>query len=81
MLTLSTVLAGRREAYVSTTGSIHAGTDPSFLRQVLHARSSATRGGIHAVPVLSASEERPHARMHTVQREYRCVNGKLHCAR
>lgn len=80
-MSLLTVLAGRREAHVSTTGAVHARADAPILRQVLHARSGEAGRGIHPVLVLSASEKGPYARVHTVQREYCRSYGQLHSTR
>lgn len=55
-------------------------TDAAVLRQVLHPRPAAARGGVHAVPVLSAGQTGPGHRVAAVQRQHRRPDGQLHRA-
>lgn len=52
------VLAGLGESFKSTGWILAGGSDAEVLCQILCARSGSTRGGVHAVFVLPASEAR-----------------------
>ena len=65
------LLAGHGEAAepAAGPGAGRRAAGAALRRQVLHARSGAARGGVHALPLLHADQGRPGARLAPVQRQ------------
>lgn len=80
-LILFAVLAGSGETSLQASGAVAGRSAPQVLRQVLHARSGAARGGVHALPVLSADQARPGPGTAAVQRQHCRSHGQLYSSR